>query len=336
MFNGTIYWARAIEKWATRQDGSIDYAQPFSGLDTFRREAYDAWVADLECPVTDKLVPYDEQISSLVFNCRPSFLPFATKYFNIIDLANNHTDNKGREGLEETRQSLQKAGVQYFGDYDPAQVNNTCEVVALPIKVKVGAVKQDGKLPVAFCAWHYFYRLPQPGEIERMKEYAAIMPVFAFVHMGAEYHPKADAFQRQVAEEVTANGPAFLIMNNPHWVQDSDVINNKLVLFSTGNFIFDQPGEIETTRSASLDVTINVQAQAGLDKWLKLGESCGAYHDDCLKRAEEQKLPRLKLGYSFDIVAGDATDRITKKGNDAVQAWIKNRLDWQNTINKLR
>ena len=102
LFNGTVVVARAVEKYAHG-----DYGQPFSQLDTLNRAQYDAWSTDLECPITNNVVPYQEQIDNLVFNCRPEFLPGLSKYFNLVDLANNHTDNQGGQtGLAETRQHL--------------------------------------------------------------------------------------------------------------------------------------------------------------------------------------------------------------------------------------
>src|SRR5262245_19522572 len=57
LFNGTVVWARAVEKYARHADGTPNYAQPFSQLNTFDRAAYDAWSTDFECPITDHVVP---------------------------------------------------------------------------------------------------------------------------------------------------------------------------------------------------------------------------------------------------------------------------------------
>src|SRR4051812_17141506 len=45
LLNGTVTWARAVEKYAAG-----NYAQPFNQLDTFHRDQYDAWSTDFECP----------------------------------------------------------------------------------------------------------------------------------------------------------------------------------------------------------------------------------------------------------------------------------------------
>ncbi len=333
LLNGTVTWARAVE-----QQAHGDYAQPFSQLDSFGRSQYDAWSTDFECPITNNTVPYQAQIDTLVFNCRPEFLPFAAKYFNIFDLANNHTDNQGGEkGLDETRQHLEAAGVQYFGTFDPADSQNVCEVIALPVRIlQADKSEQKSALPVAFCGWHYFYRKPQPGEIDVMDKYARVMPVFAFAEMGVEYHPKADDTQIEIAHQIIDHGPEFLIANNPHWVQNTEVYRGKLIVYSTGNFIFDQL-DTETQRSASIDVTMTVPYDDNVAKWVALAPQCKAFHDDCLAKAEAQGLTKVKLQLKYGVIAGqNGYKQITHKADDATQKAIEDRTNWPQTLQALQ
>lgn len=342
LFNGTVAWARAVE-----QQARGDYNQPFSMLDSFSRSQYDAWMASLECPITKNTVPYQTQINDLIFNCRPEFLPAASKYFNIFDLANNHTDNQGGEkGLEETRQHLNAAGVQYFGTFDSADAQNVCEVLSLPIRIQKSdrteqssftKASEDKKsaLPVAFCGWHYFYRKPNAGEIDIMNKYAKIMPVFAFAEMGAEYKPKADDTQVAIAHQIIDAGPDFLIANNPHWVQNTEVYKGKLIVYSTGNFIFDQL-DSETNRSASIDLSITVPYDDNVAKWLALAPTCAAFHDGCLAEAEKQGLTKLKLQLKYAIVAGqNGYKAITHKSDAATQSAVEQRTNWFETLKNL-
>jgi poly-gamma-glutamate synthesis protein (capsule biosynthesis protein) len=330
LFSGTSTWARATER-----DAKNDYSQPFSQLHTFG--TYDAWSTDFECPITNNVVPYAMQISQLVFNCRPEFLPAATKYITLYDLANNHTDNQGgSKGLEETRKHLNEVGAQYYGSFDPSLADDVCEVIALPVRLKnVGQQDQKAMLPVAFCAWHYFYRKPLPGEIAVMDRYAKIMPVFAFVEAGAEYRPKADAIQEEIAHQIMDHGPEFLVANSPHWVQNTEVYNDRLIVYSTGNFIFDQL-DTETRRGASLGVQINVVSDDNIDKWLAFSDSCKTFKDDCLQKAERQNLTKPKLTYVFEVVGSQGGVGIpTHKADAATQNAIEERMNWSDTLKAL-
>jgi hypothetical protein len=332
LLNGTVTWARGVEREANK-----DYGQPFSMLDTFQRDQYDSWSTDFECPITNNNVPYETQKSNLIFNCRPEFLPAASKYFNIFDLANNHTDNQGSEtGLAETRQHLNDAGVQYFGTFDPGDADNVCEVISLPVRIqKTDKSEQKSSLPVAFCGWHYFYRKPLAGEIAAMDKYAKVMPVFAFVEMGTEYQPKANDIQVEIAHQIVDRNPEFLIANNPHWVQNTEVYKNKLIVYSTGNFIFDQL-DAETNRSASIDVGLTVPYDNNVAKWLALSPQCATFHDSCLEIAQKQGLSKINLQLKYGIVAGQNGYKvITHKADAATQTAVEERTNWAATLKAL-
>ena len=327
LFNGTIVMARAVEKYANG-----NYAQPFSQLYTLQPEKYDAWAADFECPITNNVVPYQTQIDKLVFNCRPEWLPELTKYVQLYNLANNHTGDQGfPEGLNETRGHLEKAGVQYFGSYDPTVTSDICEVIALPIRLlKTDEQQEKGTLPVAFCAWHYFNfgRGPTAQELAVVSDYAANMPVFAFVEMGNEYQASASPAQRSIAKSIIDQGADFVMANNPHWVQDSEVYKGKLIVYSLGNFIFDQI-DAETQRGVSFDTTIRTDYNDNTAAWVKLGAVCKTYKDDCLQKAKQQTLKKVSLKYSYAPVASQGgAGKITRKATDAVQKAVEERLNW--------
>ena len=327
LLNGTVTWSRAVER-----EAGDNPAQPFSQLDTFDRDKYDAWTASLECPITDNVVSYQSQIDNLLFNCPPRFLPEAAKYFTIYDLANNHTyDQGGETGLSETRRHLDEAGVQYFGTYDSSDTSNVCNVVALPVRVG----DDKGTLPVAFCGWQYFGSEPVESELDTMKQYQEMMPVFAFVEAGTEYREAADDRQVTVAQQLIDRGADFVIINSPHWVQNTAVYKGKLIIYSMGNFIFDQL-ETETNRSASIDVLMNVEYSDNVQKWLDLGDQCKPYKDDCLAQARQRGLQKITPAYTFDIIAGVGGYReITHKADETVQRQVEQRTNWAETCQKL-
>jgi hypothetical protein len=335
LFNGTIVLARAVEKYAYG-----DYNQPFSQLDTFNRGAYDAWSTDFECPITNNNVPYQDQIDHLNFNCKPEFLPALTKYFNLIDLANNHTDNQGGQtGIAETRKHLNDyAGVQYFGNYDPALLNDICEVVSLPVRLqKPDKTEEKAALPIAFCAWHYFNynRGPYPDELAVVKKFADIMPVFAFVEMGNEYQAKASDTQVTIAHQLMDIGPEFLLANNPHWVQNAEAYKGKLIIYSLGNFIFDQI-DTETQRGVSLDATATVPYDDNTAKWITLGKDCASFQDSCLQKAQDQGLKKIQLNLKYAPVASQGgAGKITHKADAATQTAVEQRLDWANVMKQI-
>ena len=324
LFSGTIVLARAVER-----DAHGDYNQPFSQLDSFEPSKYDGWLADLECPVTTKNVSYQEAIDTLKFNCKPEWLPALGKYFNLINLANNHTGDMGSAGFIETQKHLGDAGIQTVGSVDPSSREDACEVMALPVRVTLnGARETKGTLPVAFCAFHYFFRRPLTGEMDIVKEFSKVMPTFGLMHVGVEYLPKAGIEQRDVAHTLIDNGTEFVIGNSPHWVQDAEVYKGKPIFYSTGNLIFDQL-DTETNRGLNMDVAFTVQYDDNVAKWLALGESCKTRRDDCLNKAAEQKLTKVNMKFTYEPIASSGGVRqITHRSTQAVQKAVEERLGW--------
>lgn len=331
LFSGTIVLARAIERYANG-----DYAQPFSQLSTFEPEKYDGWMADLECPVTSNNVSYQQQINDLIFNCRPEWLPEYSKYFNLVNLANNHSNNMGQQGFLETQKRMDGAGIQTVGNYDPSVTEDDCEVMALPVRVmKSGAQKEKGELPVAFCAFHYFFRLPRPGEVETVQQYAKHMPVFGFMHIGVEYLPTAGTDQVNVGHAMIDSGAEFVVANSPHWVQNSEVYKGKPIFYSTGNFIFDQL-DYETQRGLNIDVAMSIEYNDNVGKWLELGKQCKTRRDNCSVLAEQQGLtkPDIKLVYE-PIASSTGNKKVTKRADAVLQKAVEERLNWAQTEQQL-
>ena len=336
LFSGTIVLGRGVEQQA-QSAGGVNYAQPFQQIASFNPEQYDGWLADLECPVTNNNVSFRQSVETLQFNCRPEWLPELTKHIKFLNLANNHTNDMGTKGFLETQKNLEAGGVQTIGNFDVTAKQDICEVMALPVRLqKDSSTAETGTLPVAFCAWQYFFRQPQAGELEVMQRYAKVMPVFAFMHSGAEYFPTAAPNQTDIAHKLIDLGGEFVIGNSPHWVQNSEVYKDKLIVYSTGNFIFDQL-DSETNRGLNMDVTFKTEYDGNLEKWLKLGPNCLKRGDDCLVQAEKAGLKKISLNYDFAPVASaGGYKQLTRKGDAALQAGVEQRLDWAKTSSQLK
>jgi hypothetical protein len=327
LFNGTAVLARAVERYAGN-----DLSQPFSKMNTFAPEQYDAMTLDWECPTTDEVIPYERQIQNLIFNCHTKWLPEVSKHFTIASLANNHSNDLGGAAFEQTQINLNAAGIQTYGSHDPTSSKDACEIVAVPVRVqKSDKSESKAELPVAFCAWHYFFRTPKAGEMEVMERYAKIMPVFGFMHAGAEYYPQAGPDQEAIGRKIIDLGAEFVIGNSPHWVQNSEVYKGKPIFYSTGNFIFDQI-DAETMRGMSVDVGMTVRHTSNVAKWLKLGESCKQLHDDCINQAEAAGLKKYDITLTYDVVGSTGgARRVTERANAETQRVIEERVNWAQT-----
>jgi len=338
LFMGDVYWGRYMNEWAMASP--LKTAYPFSRLNEFNRDSYDAWVANLECPTVAGFTQTSAQEdATLSFNCSPDYLPEAAKWFTAVSLANNHTDNRGVAGFAETRQHLDEHSIQYFGHYDPEALDDVCEVVALPVTVTYDdTTTKHQKLPVALCGYHGVFKIPSAASIAQVKKYASLMPVIAMPHMGAEYKTMPDSLRESTYHAMIDAGADMVLAGHPHWVQPSEAYEGKLIVYSMGNFIFDQQANKEVTRSAAINVVMSTSKDAGaqLAAWLKLGESCATFKDSCLEEAEQQKLQKLPLNFKYGVVGTNSANKITKPATEAERAEILQRLNWVQTMNQLQ
>ena len=339
LFLGDVYWGRYVNDWSMASPLKTEY--PFSRLAEFDRDSYDAWIANLECPTVAGFSQTSiQEDTTLSFNCSPEYLPNAAKWFSIVSLANNHTDNRGVNGYAETKEHLDENGIQYFGHYDPEVLDDVCEVVALPVTVTYSDdTTKHQKLPIALCGYHGVFKIPSAESIAQIEKYADLMPVIAMPHMGAEYQTAPDSIRQTTYRAMIDAGADMVLGNHPHWIQSTESYKGKLIVYSMGNFIFDQQANKEVTRSAAIRVVMST-ADAESDqlaKWLTLGESCATFKDACLATATTtENLNELPIDYEFGVVGTNSANKITKPATEAERASILQRLNWSQTMSQLQ
>ena len=323
LFSGTIMLGRAVEKYAMG-----DYNQPFSGMTTLGQ--YDAAIGVLECPVTGNVVSYQTQVNSLIFNCQPQWLPTLKKYYPIINLSSNHLYDQGENGFNETVKRLDDAGFQVVGNYNPHIEKDDCKVVVLPVRLqKTNGQEAAGFLPQAYCSYNYKSLFkPEAGEIESIKKWSKIMPVVALMNGGPEYQHQAGADQINVAHALIDNGADFVVGNGTHWVQNTEVYKHKLIVYSLGNFIFDQL-DYDGRIALNLSVGMNVAYDQNVGKWLQVGSRCKSDPVNCVEFASAQSLKKIKPSYTFDAVGSyGGYQLVATKANGQQQKDIEQRASW--------
>lgn len=335
LFLGNTFWGRYTEEYAAKSE--LGTAYPFSKLHELDRDKYDAWISGLECPMKASVhMTAAQQEENLQFNCSPDFAPEAKKWFTAFTLANNHTDNQGADGFAETQKHLEAAGIQYFGHYDPDSIDDICEVIALPVTVKYSdSSERKQALPVAICTYHGVFKIPSQTAVDEISRYSEVMPVFAMPHMGAEYKPVPDQIKTDLYHRLIDAGADMVIGDHPHWIQSTEAYKGKPIIYSLGNFMFDQNWNPELMRSAAIHTRMTIDGET-LGDWLSLGEACRAYKDDCLERAEQKGMARLKPSYELGVV-GTQTDKraLTGRADAATERLILDRLRWGTTMDGL-
>ncbi len=345
MYFGDVFWGRYINDWSKASDLKEKY--PFSGLSSFERENFQAWIGSLNCPITDKEVPSSLQNDTLMFNCTPNYLTEVKKWFNIFSLANSHTGNQnGLVGFEQTRNYLAESGIQYFGHYNKNITDKICEVVTIPAKAFLNNTDYENVketnyeikefyIPITMCGYHNTFELPTENQLDEIKKYTDIFPTFVYAIQGKEYEIVADELQRSYFRAMIDRGADAVIGKGAHVVQDTESYKGKPIIYSMGNFVFDQQFSANVTQGIGVIVKIDCEYDENLENWQKIAKECVAFKDNCLTEAKRLGLKKPKYTVTYDIVATDNSGRLAKKASPEIQEAMLKRTNWLETLEGL-
>jgi len=345
MFFGDVFWGRYVNDWSMASD--LKEAYPFSGLHTLNREKYQAWIGSLNCPITDNQVSSTEQEALLMFNCTPNYLPEAAKWFNVFSLANSHTDNQGgMEGFNRTKTYLDENYIQYFGHFNKEITDEICEIITIPTKAYRNNLDYSKELmtsypirefsiPIAMCGYHNTFALPTQDQLDEISKYTDRFITLVYAIQGSEYNTTADGLQRQYFHAMIDEGADAVIGKGAHVVQDTESYNGKPIIYSMGNFVYDQQATPDVRHGIGVDVGIQLEYNDNLEGWQKISMLCAKFKDECLNKSRELNLEKPDYKISYDIVATDNTGRVAHKGSAELQNQMLVRANWQSTIENL-
>jgi hypothetical protein len=336
LFFGDVFWGRYIDDWS--KASTLKTAYPFSGLSTFDRNKYDAWIADMECPITSTYRDSAAQDDDLKFSCPVEYTSEAAKWFNAFTLANNHTDNMEEvNGLDQTRENLEKNKIQYFGSFDNSRKKDICEIISLPAKFEYnqGETKKM-TFPIALCGYHNVFKLPKEDELAVIAEYSKYFPTIVMPHQGKEYTTKADELQTEFYRKMIDYGADAVLGDHVHSVQNTEAYKGKLITYSLGNFIFDQQANAGVREAFGANLDFTIEASPELERFVSNVPDCKEFQDQCLEKAKSMNLTKPKFKIKYDIVPTDNSNKLVKKATDPnVIDRIMKITNWAETKERL-
>jgi len=208
----------------------------------------DYTIVNAEAPISTLNEQYDPD-RKWSYATRPAAAKAMSDHgIDAVGFANNHTFDRGLEGIEQTWTLGPKNGLAVFGggrDRDQAEAplmistpHGTVGIVGIESRTRVGheATPEHAGTP----------RLRRET-VRRQYERAVAMGadwVVAYVHWGANYWnllPNQKRFAKVFAEE----GYDLVIGHGPHVIQGVGRFGTMPVVYSLGNFIFNTPGRFK-------------------------------------------------------------------------------------------
>ncbi len=161
-----------------------------------------------------------------------------------VSLANNHAFDFGKLGYENTLIQLEKNNVTAFGN---PTVISTSSITYLELeknRVAIIALMTIDEFLSKNDLKEVFTKASQNSDIQ-----------IVFVHWGSEYNQTQSASQRNQAKVFSDLGAELVIGHHPHVVQGIEWLDNTLVFYSLGNFIFDQYFSRQVQEGLMLDLS---------------------------------------------------------------------------------
>jgi len=238
---GDIMLDRGVESLI--KQNSIYY--PFQKISHFLR-GIDIVFGNLEGPIINN--PSEFPANSLKFAFNPEVIRGASWCnFNLFSLANNHTLDMGKKGLEETEGWLKKYEINFVGNPLFGSSNNLNS-----------SFLRDNIIFLAFN--HIFPFIAKEEEITKtIKTVKSVNPdnfLIVSMHWGEEYKLTNSPVQQKLAHKIIEAGADLIIGHHPHVVQNIEKYQGKLIFYSLGNFIFDQYFSPETQEGLAVGLEI--------------------------------------------------------------------------------
>jgi poly-gamma-glutamate synthesis protein (capsule biosynthesis protein) len=207
---------------------------------------HDIALANLENPVSRNGKPHPKQKPNVTFCATPETLNILEGLsIDAVSLGNNHLLDYGPEALLETVFHLDKAGIRHAGagrDYGEANQ---------PVFIEKGGFR------LAILSHVFIYsastemaRQDRPGvsdhrlrkilsKVRNLRKAGNI--VIVTIHWGLEYAFYPIPYQMRQARRMIDCGASLVIGHGPHYAQGTERYRDGMIVYSLGNFIFDEP-----------------------------------------------------------------------------------------------
>jgi poly-gamma-glutamate capsule biosynthesis protein CapA/YwtB (metallophosphatase superfamily) len=232
-----------------------------------RLASADLTVANLESSLSQDGAPIQGTDS---FGADPEVLRGLERAgFDVLSLANNHVGDYGPIALEQTLRRIDRSSIERVGAGFSLKDASAPTVVEIRgTRIGFVAFNSIGEAPAATASSAGTVQLrmpPRTGPFSRddlnaltreVRDLAQRVDIVVVIpHWGDQYVSRPNELQRRVAGQLADAGATAVLGGHPHWVQGMEMIDDTLVAYSLGNFIFDMDFSEPTMQGIALELT---------------------------------------------------------------------------------
>lgn len=218
---------------------------------------HDLAFGNLECPLAPPEVGF-QLPKRFSFRCDPEVAAGLHRVgFDALQVANNHTVDRGREGFAHTLDALRAQGLGAVGG------GRTQDEALRPVVMRKNGLTVAMFGAVGFVLEATTRLRDQPGPawdleglvqgVRRARNRVDVVVVG--LHWGAEGHPLPGRSQVELGHRLIDAGADLVLGHHPHVLQSVEHYKGRWIVYSLGNFVFDNSGPWQR-RSAMLSVEL--------------------------------------------------------------------------------
>lgn len=255
LLGGDIMLDRGVESKIMAAGG--DYSYPFMNINSVIREATVAF-ANVESAVSDRGVdsgkPYSFRIPSLAAQA------IADSGLDVVSIANNHSLDWGYDALCDTVNNLQAVGLKTAGAGCNESQAERSATISLPDGTQIAILAYTEFYAGAYAVGDHpgfsHYDLDNMQQSIIRERAAGADLVLVSLHWGIEYKPRSNEAQQTLAHILIDSGADMIIGHHPHVPQEIERYGDGWIVYSLGNFVFDQSWSEETMRGLLVRVSV--------------------------------------------------------------------------------
>ena len=200
-------------------------------------------IGNLECPATQVKTP---AYKKFVFRAEPEWLTSLRKHgFTHLNLANNHSIDQGRRGLQDTYDNILQAGMTPIGA--GRDMLEAARPVLIDDSVRPVYILASNRLiPENFAYLPNEFSISQEPfdsllvRVARLRASEPAAVIIVCMHWGWEHQLHPSLMQQIQARQLVDAGANALVCHHTHTFQTVEQYRGCHIFYSIGNFIFDQ------------------------------------------------------------------------------------------------
>ena len=222
--------------------------------------ASDYVVLNLETVITDLPISVLAGEKSYIHFSDPEQTAIYLKKYNVnaVSLANNHSFDYGEEGLLQTLDVLVRNEIEWFG------AGRNGSEASFPIFKTFEVGEKNFKLAIigvfeyreSYDENYDFYASEEKAgvnsldldrtisQIRLIKTFDPEMFIVVYPHWGENYFWKSEK-QTEIGHKLIDSGADLILGHGSHKIQEIEYYNEKWIVYSLGNFMFNSPGRFD-------------------------------------------------------------------------------------------